>query len=85
MPHPKILCKKFFRSHLDYGDIIYEQVYDSSFHQKIESVQYNECLAITEAINSTSKEKILNEIGPDSLQLCRWIRKLCYFYKFYKK
>ena len=32
------IYKTFFRPHLDYGDIIYEKAYDSSFHQKIESV-----------------------------------------------
>ena len=41
------IYKTFARPHLDYGDIIYEKVYNSSFHQKIESVQYNACLAIT--------------------------------------
>ena len=29
----------FIRLHLDYGDIIYDQTYNESFHQKIESVQ----------------------------------------------
>ena len=35
-----MIHKTFVRTHLDYGDI-YEQAYSSSFHQKIESVQYN--------------------------------------------
>ena len=44
MPHPKIsiyqtIYQTFVRPHLDYVDIIYEQVYNSPFHQKIESVQ----------------------------------------------
>ena len=33
--------KTFIRPHLDYGDIIYDQTYNDSFHQKMESVQYN--------------------------------------------
>ena len=30
--------KSFIRTHLDYGDIIYDQAYTASFHQEIESV-----------------------------------------------
>ena len=48
----------FIRPHLDYGDIIYNQAYTASFHQNIESVQYNSALAITGAIRETSKEKL---------------------------
>ena len=51
---------------------------------KIESVQYNEYLAIIGAIRDTSKEKLYDELGLDPLQLRRWFQKLCYFYKFYK-
>ena len=29
------IYKSFIRSHLDYGDIIYDQAYNVSFHQKI--------------------------------------------------
>ena len=32
------IYKSFITPHLDYGDIIYDQVYTASFHQKIESV-----------------------------------------------
>ena len=32
----------------------------------------------------TSKQKLYNELGLESLQLHHWFRKLCYFYKFYK-
>ena len=42
--------KSFIRPHLDYVDIIYDQAYTASFHQKIESVQHNSALAITGAI-----------------------------------
>ena len=36
--------KCFIRPHLDYGDIIYNQAYSLSFHQKLESIQYNAAL-----------------------------------------
>ena len=78
------IYKTFIRRHLDYGDIIYKNAYNSFFHQKIESVQYNACLAITGAIRGASKEKLYDELGLESLQLRHWLRKLCYFYRFYK-
>ena len=46
---------------------------------------FNACLAITGAIQGTSREKIYQELGLESLQLCRWYRKLCLFYKVFKK
>ena len=55
-----------------------------SFHHKLESIQYNACLAITGAIRGTSKEKLYQELGLESLQLRRWYRKLGMFYKIYK-
>ena len=33
------IFESFIRPHLDYGDIIYDQAYNSSFHQNFESVQ----------------------------------------------
>ena len=47
-------------THLDYGDIIYDRAFKNSFHQKIESLQYDAALAITGAIRETLREKILS-------------------------
>ena len=30
--------KSFIRPHLDYGDTIYDQTYNASFHQKLDSI-----------------------------------------------
>ena len=60
--------KSFIRPHLDYGGIIYDQVYNVSFHQKLESIQYKSALAITGAIRGTSAEKLYNELGLESLE-----------------
>ena len=61
--------KSFIRPHLDYGDIIYDQSYNTSFHQRLEeSLQYYVVVAITGAICGTSKEKLYNELGLESLQ-----------------
>ena len=46
------MYKAFIRSHLDYSSIFYDKAYNMSFHQKLESIQYNACLAITGAIRS---------------------------------
>ena len=78
------IYRTFFWPHFDYGDIIYEKAYNSSFHQEIESVQHNTCLAIAGAIRGTSKEKLYDELGLESLQIRRWFGKLCYFYRSYK-
>ena len=51
---------------------------------KMESIQCNACLAITGAIRGTSREKIYQELGLESLQLRPWYRKLCLFYKVFK-
>ena len=46
---------------------------NSLFHQNIESIQYNSAWAITgAAIRGTSKEKIYQELGFESLQQRRW-------------
>ena len=70
------IYKSFLRHHIDYGDIIYYLEYNVSFHQKLESIQYNSVLAITSAIRGTSTEKLYNELGLETLEKRRWYRKL---------
>ena len=57
------IYKCFIRPRLDYGDIIYDQSYNTSFHQRLESLQYNATLATIGATRSTSKKNIYNEPG----------------------
>ena len=78
------IYKAFVRPHLDYGDILYDQAFNNSFHDRLESIQYNACLAITGAIRGTSREKLYQELGLEPLRLRRWYRKLCLFYKVFK-
>ena len=75
------IFKSFIKPHLDYGDIIYDRVYNTSFHQNIESIQYNPTLAIVGAVRGTSREKLYQELGLESLQQRRWYRKLCCVFK----
>ena len=75
------IFKSFIRPIVDYGDIIYDRAYNTSFHQNIESIQYNAALAITGAVRGTSREKLYQELGFESLQKRRWYRKLCCLFK----
>ena len=63
------IYKAFVRPHLDYGDVLYDQTFNASFHEKLESIQCNACLALTRAKRGTSKEKIYQELGIKSLQI----------------
>ena len=58
LPRPSLLTiyKSFIRLDFDYDDIIYDQAYNASFQQEVESIQYDASLAATGAINGTSKE-----------------------------
>ena len=75
------IYRAFVRPHLDYGDIIYDNSSNATFSQMIETVQYNAALAITGAIRGTSREKLYQELGFESLHDRRWFRKLCFYYK----
>ena len=78
------IYKSFIRPHLDYGDVIYDQNFNMSFQQKMETIQYNAALAITGAIRGSSREKLYQELGLETLQQRCWYRKLCCFYKILK-
>ena len=45
--------KSFIIQHMDYGDVIYDQLSNATFSGKIKSVQYNAALAITSAIRGS--------------------------------
>ena len=57
------IYKYFILPYLNYGDILYGKAFNASFHQKIEFIQYNACLATTGAIRGTSREKNLSRAG----------------------
>ena len=64
--------------------MIYDQAYNASFHRNLDSIQYNAALAITGAIRGTSKEKLYDELGLETLEKRRWYRKLCCFFKIFR-
>ena len=83
--------KSYVRSQLDYGDVVYHNPsktndlfcssYLPSWMEKLESVQYAAALAVTGAWRETSREKLYNELGWESLDSRRWCRRLTLFYK----
>ena len=75
------IYKSFVRPHLDYGDILYDKPNNENFQNKLEKAQYRACLAITGAIQGTSRIKIYDELGLHSLIKRRWRNKLIFFYK----
>ena len=74
------IYKSFIRPHL-YGDIIYDCPENATFVQRLESIQYNACLAITGCFRGTSQEKIYSELGLESLADRRFTRRMIFFYK----
>ena len=50
----------------------------------METIQYNAALAITGAIRGSSREKLYQELGLETLQQGRWYIKPCCFYKILK-
>ena len=75
------IYKSSIRPHLDYGDILYDKPGNQDFQNKLETVQYKACLAITGAIQGTSRQKIYDELGLHALIERRCRSKLTFFYK----
>ena len=68
--------KGFLRQRLDQGDVIFDKACNKIFHQKLESIQYNTCLAVSRAIMGSSREKLYQQLGLESLQRQRWYKSL---------
>ena len=85
------MYKMYVRPHLDYGDVIYHihhkicefcQSFKLTYQmERLEAVQYSATLAVTGAWKGTSRKKIYDELGLESLDLRRWSRRLVLFYK----
>ena len=73
------MYKAFLRPNIDYCDFIYDQPQNESFCNNLEKLQYNAALAINGAIKGSSKLKIYEELGLQSLKF-----RKCYLCVFYK-
>ena len=52
------ISKAFLQTPVDYEDVIYDRSQNENFCEKLESIQYKAMLAITRAIQGTSRENI---------------------------
>ena len=85
------IYKMFIRPHFDYGDVIFHMPpitnpYNKTITLKplmdhIEKVQYHAALAITGTWQGTSRNKLYDELGWESLSDRRWSRRLILLYK----
>ena len=48
------IYKSLIRTHLDYGDIVYDRAFNESFYKNLELIQH---IAVTGAITGTSSKK----------------------------
>ena len=74
------MYKALVRSHLDYCDIIYHKPSKqdqlggilNSLMEKVEGIQYQAALAVTGAWKCSSRSKLYEELGWESLSDLRW-------------
>ena len=55
------IYKSFIKPPLESEDIIYDKPNNASFKSKIEVIQYKACIAITSAIEGTSRELLYHD------------------------
>ena len=61
------IYESFVRPHLDYSDVIFDEVYNNFFHQRLESPQYKASLTKAGAIKGSSTENLYQKLGLESL------------------
>ena len=74
------MYRHFVGPHLDCGDMIYDEAYNETFHQKPESFKYHACLALSVAIRGSSRGRLLK--NPSNVYIGSG--NLAYFIKFSK-
>jgi ribonuclease P/MRP protein subunit RPP40 len=72
--------KMYVRPHLDYGDVIFHNQ-RMDLMELIERVQYKAALIVSGCWQGTSREKLYDELGWESLNDRRWARRMTIFYK----
>ena len=76
--------KLYVRPHLDYGDIIYHRFdpdMKSTIAKNIEQAQYTAALAVIGAWKGSSRQRLYEELGWESIYDRRWYRRLCHFFQ----
>ena len=72
--------KLYVRPHLDYGDVIYHNQ-RKDLMNLVEQVQYKAALIVSGCWQGTSREKLYDELGWESLADRRWGRRMSLYYK----
>ena len=92
----EVIYKLYVRPHIDYGVVVYHmpdkesKTFDSendTIHPLmsiIESVQYEAACVVSGAWRGSSREKLYDDLGWESLNHRRNLRRLCMFYDIYK-
>ena len=78
----------FMEKHLDYGDIIYDQLFHKWVHQILDMIQHNAApLAISKAIHNPQKKKklIINQVLNHVSRKISWIKLCCYCLRLLSK
>ena len=75
------IYKSFFRSNLDYADIIYDKPFNESFKIKIEMVQHKASFMVTGAIKGTSHDRLYQELDLEILADRRCSLWVFFFHK----
>lgn len=89
------MYKSLVRSHLDYCDIIYHQsaiinppplaLTLTTLMMEVEKIQYQAALAITGSWQGSSRTKLYEELGWETLSDCRNIAESCKFIRLRMK
>ena len=74
--------KMYVRPHLDYGDVIFHNQ-RMDLMELLERVQYKAALIVSGCWQGTSRKKLYDELGWESLSNRRWARGLVIFYKIH--
>ena len=77
------IYKTLVRPYLNFAHVLFDQA--SSSNEKLESIQYNACLAVTRTIRGTSKSKLYQELGLESLMFRCWYRQRLFYTVFNDK
>ena len=77
------IYKSFVKPHLDCKNIFYHQLLTESINKKLKSILYNAILAITGVIKGTSRSKLYQELGLESLKSRKLSDVFVHFIKQY--
>ena len=79
-----IIYKAFIRPHLDYRHVLYDQAFNNLFKEKLESIQYNACLASTGAIWVRQKKKSIKNWDRSPFEIDAGAESFIFFIRSWK-